>query len=269
MTIAAAAHRPYDRDRDLDRLRETGLKTLYTADPEGFRRPRLAFLADCCLSSTEADDDKLACVAFILSIDLRHSTRVLEEVKGAKFAEFMERLCDGWRGAIVANYGICYQYTGDGLLSIFPRFYTGEHVAYWVAKAADACHKVFAEVFEHLRPHLEFVPSGMGLGIGIDWGRVWIVKIVDEYVCVGSPVVSACRMCGGEPFMTLANQQGHNELLRFLTAHPGIYTLATHSVYVKHKGDVESYSINEFCALSIGEEASFKPSWDQAREYAN
>ncbi|MGH7163234.1 MAG: adenylate/guanylate cyclase domain-containing protein, partial [Planctomycetota bacterium] len=143
---------------------------------------------------------------WVVSVDIRRSTELMLKAKSARhFSAFVTDLCHALRRIIVTHYGVFDKFTGDGILSFFPKRYAGDAVASWVVRAADACHEAFRSTYEASRSAFRTVID-TGLGIGVDVGRVRLVDIGDGVSVVGDPVVYACRLGSARAGETLVNQ---------------------------------------------------------------
>jgi len=150
------------------------------------------------------------CNAVIMSVDIRRSTELMLKAREPQlYADFIVGLCTDLTRIILNNYGIFDKFTGDGILSFFPEFYSGQDSAYWAIKAADECHNCFSKHYQEKRKCFKSILMDVGLGIGIDYGESHLVNIQDGLTVIGAPVVYACRMSGAEAGRTLLNQPAY------------------------------------------------------------
>ena len=151
--------------------------------------------------------------AFVISIDIRRSTSLMLKAKSPElYAKFISKVATNLRKVILDNHGVFDKFTGDGILAFFPEFYSGNDAGVLCAKSAIECHKVFEEIYKDSRNCFNTISKDIGLGIGIDYGKISFQKIVKEFVIVGSPVVYACRMSSAKKGQTLLNQSAYEKL---------------------------------------------------------
>ncbi|MCB0320041.1 MAG: hypothetical protein KDD60_03890 [Bdellovibrionales bacterium] len=137
--------------------------------------------------------------AFVVSVDIRRSTELMLKARTPKlFAGFITTLCNDLEVMFKDNWGVVDKFTGDGILAFFPRFYSGEDAGYFALRAAKLANDAFEKRYREFRSSFTTVLSDVGLGIGIDFGRVHLVRMAGALTIVGQPVVYACRM-GGAP----------------------------------------------------------------------
>jgi hypothetical protein len=149
------------------------------------------------------------CDSFVMAVDIRWSTELMLNARStADFARFVTDLSSKLMQIIKDDYGVFDKFTGDGILSFFPEFYTGPDAAYYVIRAASQCHLAFDGLYKASRDSFSPVLK-TGLGIGIDFGEVHLVEVAGELTVVGEPVVYACRFSGGEYGSTLLNQPAY------------------------------------------------------------
>jgi GAF domain-containing protein/class 3 adenylate cyclase len=163
------------------------------------------------LSRFEGGDED----CFVMAIDIRHSTDLmLYAIDGSSFETFIGEVEDQLKEAVRNNCGIVDKFTGDGLIAHFPLFFAGEDAGGYCLKAAAECHKAFTEIYERRRFCFSIVLSDVGLGIGIDYGKVHFTMKGQELIAVGRPVVFACRLSSVEGGHTVLNQQAADLLLK-------------------------------------------------------
>lgn len=194
--------------------------------------------------------------AFVISIDIRRSTELMLKAREPElFASFVTKLCNGLRDIILDQFGIFDKFTGDGILAFFPEFYTGEDAGYRAISAASKSHIFFEEVYTENRNCFKTVLKDTGLGIGIDYGSIHMVKANSLITAVGEPVVYACRFGGGKPGITLLNQLANEKIIGEFSAFCNIEDT---EIKIK-EGRMVAYSVK----LVKEKEDVATPSWYQ------
>ena len=127
------------------------------------------------------------CNSFVLSIDIRRSTELMLKARlPHQFAQFIRGLCVTLSEIIIGNYGVFDKFTGDGVLAYFPDFYSGPDAGLFALDSALKAHIFFEKHYEENRNCFSSVLSDIGLGIGIDYGTTYMVKIPVSYPCWNS-----------------------------------------------------------------------------------
>jgi len=133
------------------------------------------------------------------------------------------------------NYGVVDKFTGDGLLAYFPDFFSGKDAGYRALAAAHACHSTFNRCYKASRTSFNVTLKDVGLGIGIDFGEVHLLRITEELTVVGSPVVYASRLSGAPAGHTYMN---HSAVASLVDRSPEAFTANEVDFEVKHEGTV-------------------------------
>jgi class 3 adenylate cyclase len=184
--------------------------------------------------------------AMVLSMDIRRSTEMMLKARSAKqYAHFIIELCNELTETILRNYGIYDKFTGDGILAFFPEFFTGRDTSYWAVKAARECHEVFKKCYAANRKCFVSVVKDIGLGIGMDFGKVTLVRIQGTLSVLGPPVVYSCRLSGCEAGKTLLNQQAFEVISQ---KYGDVFSLAESEMDIKHEGRILAYMLGAFDA---------------------
>jgi class 3 adenylate cyclase len=187
----------------------------------------------------EFDRDE-PCDAYVMSIDIRRSTELMLKARDPKlFAQFLLGLTRILREIVLSNHGVFDKFTGDGVLAFFPTFYSGSDAGLLVLQAAAQAHAAFQAHYDSHRHCFLTVRRDVGLGIGVDFGRVQIVQIESEFTVVGTPVVYACRMAGADAGQTLVNQPGFEQLS---TTHSIVCDFTPLNLEIKHEGPTLAYA---------------------------
>jgi class 3 adenylate cyclase len=181
------------------------------------------------------------CTAFVMSVDIRRSTDLMLKAHSPEaFAQFTTDLCIELRSIIVDALGVFDKFTGDGVLAFFPDFYSGPDSAYHVTLAAHQCHEAFRNRYEKSRRSFSSVLKDVGLGIGIDYGKVHLAQIAGDLTVVGRPVVFACRLSGAPPLTTLLNQPAFEVISDGYSDH---CDLTETDFDIKHEGKTVAYQL--------------------------
>ncbi len=95
--------------------------------------------------------------SFVMVIDIRKSTDLLlNATQPQYFVNFLKELVDKLKIVIRKYYGIWDNFTGDGLISYFPDFYTSDDSGYYTCKAALECHTVFNDIYSKHQDNMFF-----------------------------------------------------------------------------------------------------------------
>lgn len=174
------------------------------------------------------------CNAFVLAIDIRRSTDLMLRGKTPKhYADFLNNISSQLVAVIKDNYGVVDKFTGDGLLAYFPEFFTGLDAGYRALAAAEACHSIFVQAYREARSSFTVALKDVGLGIGIDFGEVHVLRVTGELTVVGAPVVYACRLSGALPGHTYMN---HSAVAELAARCPKVFATNEVEFDVKHEG---------------------------------
>ena len=236
-----------ERNQKLEKLQES-YNQLKTKESLRHLLDRVCLKAQDKLLSTKTQmselfgfDENEVCEAYVISIDVRRSTELMLKARNAKdFARFITTLANKLREVIIKNYGVFDKFTGDGILAYFPVNYSGQDAGLRVANAANECHKIFAEHYKESRKYFTSVLNDVGLGIGVDFGKITIVKMHVELTIVGTPVVYACRLGGADAGETLVNQPAYEVLMEKFSE---CVDFTETSIHFKHEGNMLAYKI--------------------------
>jgi adenylate cyclase len=184
------------------------------------------------------------CLAYVMSIDLRRSTDLMLKAREPRlYAKFITGLSELLRRVVFAHHGVFDKFTGDGILAYFPEFHTGDDAGYHAVMAATESHDVFEHHYREHRLSFNAVlsPRDIGLGIGIDYGAIYLADAGPEIAIVGTPVVYACRMSGTQAGRTLLNQPAYEKIAE---RWPGACVLQEDEVEVKREGHYVAYRVS-------------------------
>jgi hypothetical protein len=185
--------------------------------------------------------DQKNCNAYVVSVDIRRSTELmLKARKPELFADFISTLCQQLEVIIKNNFGVFDKFTGDGVLSFFPEFYSGKDAGYLALLAPQLCQEKFNELYKQFRGSFSTVLRDVGLGIGIDYGPVHLLRVAGGLTVVGSPVVYACRLSGAPPGQIFLNQPASEEIL---SKYGGLCYSDEVDLEIKHEGTVLAYNV--------------------------
>ncbi len=179
------------------------------------------------------------CRAHVLSIDIRRSTDLMLRGKTPElYAAFLNNVCSRLGGAVKAHFGVIDKFTGDGLLAYFPEFFSGKDAGYRALAAAQECHEIFTDAYRTNRDCFTVALKDVGLGIGIDFGEVHLLRVTNELTVVGAPVVYACRLSGAPAGKTYMNHSAAAELEKCKTR---VFEAKEVEFMVKNEGVVICY----------------------------
>ncbi len=151
--------------------------------------------------------------AFLISLDIRGSTDLMLNAKSAdEFAIFLDVLSSELANIVKEHFGIFDKFTGDGALAFFPDYFSGGSASLNVLLVAEKAHAFFEAHYKAFRNSFDVLVE-TGLGIGIDYGVVNILRLSDGLTAVGKPVVYACRFGAAEAGTTLVNQGAYNKMI--------------------------------------------------------
>ncbi len=184
---------------------------------------------------------KKECIAFVMAVDIRRSTELMLKARSPEaFSAFITTLCADLMKIITDSNGVFDKFTGDGVLAFFPDFYTGDDAAYYGVAAADKCHASFQDHYQRFRRSFTSVLTGVGLGIGIDFGLVHLVQMAGGLTVVGGPVVYACRLSGAPSGSTLVNQPAYEVISNRFGA---TCFIDETNIEIKHEGGMLAYQV--------------------------
>lgn len=188
--------------------------------------------------------------AFVVSIDIRRSTELMLRAKSpAHYASFLQGVFDELVGAVHANYGVIDKFTGDGLLAYFTKEFSGRDAAFRVLSTVQSCHAIFQRHYRDKRDAFSVSYKDVGLGIGVDFGKISLLRVTDEPTVIGVPVVYACRLAGAPAGDSYFN---HSALTELLQRCPKAFRAEEIEFTIKHEGSVLCYRV----ALT---DSSFQP----------
>jgi class 3 adenylate cyclase len=187
--------------------------------------------------------DRESCSAFVLSIDIRRSTELMLKANHPRdFARFILDLSQDLRSIVWAHFGIFDKFTGDGILAFFPDFYTGPDAGFLAVMAAEMCHKAFARVYATHRDCFISILKDVGLGIGVDYGEVFLVSHLGELTVVGNPVVYACRLGNAPAGVTLLNDRARRVIAE---KYQETFEIHEGEIEIKNEGTTIVHSVKQ------------------------
>lgn len=123
----------------------------------------------------------------ILFADIRGFTNFSEKRSPEEIIEVLNNLFPKWMSAILKNKGTFDKYLGDGIMAFFSTSAGDEANAFNSLLAAREIKYEF--------DRMDYVKFGLGLGIGISSGEVFVGNvgsdIMMEYTVIGDPVNTA------------------------------------------------------------------------------
>ena len=153
----------------------------------------------------------------------------------------MSALCNELECVVIKNScGVFGKFTGDGILAFFPEFYSGPDAGYFVVAAAQEAQDVFASLYKKFRRSFDTVLTDVGLGIGIDYGPVHLMRMAGGLTIVGSPVVYACRLGCGPAGTILMNEPAYEKIWDNYSRYCVVNEM---ELDIKHEGGVLCYKV--------------------------
>lgn len=193
--------------------------------------------------------------AYVVSADVRRSTELMLKARRPDlFSDFMTRLCAELAQVFKENFGVVDKFTGDGLLAFFPEFYSGEDAGFYALKASSEAQKAFDRIYKQHRSSFNCVLKECGLGVGIDFGQVHLVRMAGALTVVGQPVVYACRLGGAPAGKTYINQAAYDNIA---AKYGQAFQLSEVDIDVKHEGKMICYE----STLRVSDYKAKDPEW--------
>ena len=193
--------------------------------------------------------------AFVVSVDIRRSTELMLKARSPKlFADFITTLCRDLEEIFKENWAVVDKFTGDGILCFFPSFFSGEDAGYLALRASKLANEAFARRYLQFRTSFTTILNDVGLGIGIDYGKVHLVRMAGALTIVGQPVVYACRMGGAPAGRILLNQPAFEVVHE---RYENITVIKEALIKIKSEGDLVAYDVN----LTNKSYAPKEPEW--------
>jgi len=188
--------------------------------------------------------EKKDCFAAVLAIDIRRSTELMLKAKSPiDFANFISTLCIKMMDIIKTNYGVVDKFTGDGILSFFPDFYSGPDAIYYALNSANQCNDYFQKHYYNSRALFSTILTEVGLGTGIDYGETHLVDINNVLSIVGIPVVYACRFSNAIFGEILLNQSAFEAST---VKHKKCCEYNESELDIKHEGKILAYKLKKY-----------------------
>lgn len=196
--------------------------------------------------------------AVVISIDIRKSTELmLKAVTPQDFAIFITKLSELLSTIVTLNFGVFDKFTGDGILAFFPKFLTGDNALLYALKTATECHKLFEVHYKNHEFSFQVFNKSIGLGIGIECGKVALVNNGVELTVVGAPVVYACRLGGAPSYTTLIGQKAMQTIIE---KYDNYVEVENDELEIKHEGVIGVYKLKKLKNLDNVLEI---PDWSQ------
>lgn len=192
--------------------------------------------------------------AYVISIDIRRSTELMLKASSPDdFATFISTVSDELSRIMKEELCVVDKFTGDGMLGYLPDFYSGSDFGLRALKVATRCHAAFSEIYAGNHSLFDTVLLDTGLGIGIDFGNVQLMRVSDGLTVIGRPVVYACRLSGAPAGKTYVNQKAFNQ---FEKTYPNIARFELRQYEIKNEGRVAVYELSE-----LKEMVPAQPEW--------
>ncbi len=178
--------------------------------------------------------------AFVLSLDLRGSTALMLKAKSpALFAKLVTTALGAIERCVKHHLGIFDKFSGDGVLALFPDDFSGPDAGLRALSCAREAAAIFNAVYGESASSFITVLADAGMGAGIDFGEVTMLRVCGAITALGTPVVYACRL-GGAPKDCIYLNQGARDVL--VARHPAEVELEKTTMEVKHEGRIVVYN---------------------------
>jgi class 3 adenylate cyclase len=196
--------------------------------------------------------------AFVVSIDIRRSTELMLKARSPKlFADFITTLCGDLEDIFKQNWAVIDKFTGDGILAFFPEFFSGPDAGFLALLAAKQANDAFSRRYRQFRTSFTTILNDVGLGTGIDYGKVHQVRMAGALTIVGQPVVYACRMGGAPAGKILMNQPAFEVISN---RYENLTIIDETLISIKAEGDLVAYDVRLLNRDFIPESPSWIPS---------
>lgn len=179
--------------------------------------------------------------AFVVSVDIRRSTELMLKARSPKlFADFITTLCNDLERIFKVNCAVVDKFTGDGILAFFPEFFSGDDAGYFALRSARMANEAFEKRYNEFRSSFTSVLRDVGLGTGIDYGKVHLVRMAGALTIVGQPVVYACRLGGAPAGSVLLNQPAYEVVNE---KYPHLTVIEETAINIKSEGALICYDV--------------------------
>jgi class 3 adenylate cyclase len=156
------------------------------------------------------------------------------------FADFITTLCGDLEDIFKRNWAVVDKFTGDGILAFFPEFFSGPDAGFLALRAAKQANDAFSRRYREFRTSFTTILNDVGLGTGIDYGKVHQVRMAGALTIVGQPVVYACRMGGAPAGKILMNQPAFEVIS---SRYENLTMIDETLISIKAEGDLVAYAV--------------------------
>jgi class 3 adenylate cyclase len=176
---------------------------------------------------------------FVMSIDIRHSTFLMENISDPKkYAEMMSAINKKIIEKTKEYFGIFDKFTGDGALLFFSEVISGDDYIKHGLFCAQAVIDNVREIIQEYENVFYKFPYKIGVGIGIDIGKADSLRVLDDATYIGKCVVNACRICSNSFNAIIIGTHGYNLISEkyadsFITGVQKIECEYKHSIPIK------------------------------------
>ena len=180
--------------------------------------------------------------AYTLCLDIRKSTELMSYCESPKvYTDFMEVFIRKSKEIIKDSNAIYDKFTGDGILCHFIEEINSEPLLDCI-KCSVELHNNFKTVYSHYLKKGNFIldVSGAGIGIGIDYGKVFFRIINHEFFAIGLSVVHACRLSGAPAYKTYFNTKAYHKVTNEENC---LYKFEKQSLDIKGKEEINIYNL--------------------------
>ena len=176
---------------------------------------------------------------YTLCLDIRNSTDLMVNYKNIQdYIGFVEEIIGTSQEIIKNNNGIYDKFTGDGILCHFIEK-INEHAYSDCTECSKALHRNFRKIYKQNLKKLKLDFSSTGIGIGVDYGRVYFKISKDQLFAIGESVNYACRLSCAPAYKTYFNIRAYIEIIRkHMYSH---HTFTKKEINIREKGKIFIY----------------------------
>lgn len=133
----------------------------------------------------------------VMALDIRKSTFLMKESASfERFATIISGFVEFAKKQVTSNGGWFDKFTGDGFLAYWfiPENIQQDAFVTILGLTQSFINEFNRVTLDQLRRNVKNFPKGVGIGVGIDSGEGYLVKLAGDITIMGAPVVGAVRM---------------------------------------------------------------------------